>query len=78
MPGSPWMTMETAPKDGTRVLLLARAAIRGGVTPTPVVGYWSVDKRWTDAMVPTRVPRAEIELVPVRWMKIPPAIFGIE
>jgi len=78
MPGSIWMTMDSAPKDGTRVLLLARPLVHGGVTPAMVVGYCSADRGWTDAILPSGVLRTEIELFPIRWMKIPPPIFGIE
>ena len=50
----------------------------GGVTPAMVVGYCSADKGWTDAIVPSAVRRTEIELFPIRCMKIPPPVFGIE
>ncbi len=34
-----WKTMDSAPKDGTKVLLIARLDIQGE-EPGPVVGHW--------------------------------------
>lgn len=37
--GSEWEPIETAPKDGTAVLLISMAAVK----PDPVIGHWSDD-----------------------------------
>jgi hypothetical protein len=38
-----------APRDGTKLLMMARALI-GGIEAEPVIGYWSED-RWREAQI---------------------------
>jgi hypothetical protein len=69
-----WHKMQTAPKDGTHVLLLARAAIYGSDKPAAVVGYWSRHRDgWVDAIIESGIDRREIELHPIGWIEIPPS-----
>jgi hypothetical protein len=68
-----WNLIDSAPKDGTPVLLVARAMV-GARRYAAVVGYWSGQGRsgWVDALVESGVPgRSEIELNPTHWMEIP-------
>ena len=60
-----------APKDGTRVLFLARPKVGGFTDAMPVIGYW-VDNRWRDSPIPGSPGRMEIEIVPDYWTDIPP------
>jgi hypothetical protein len=70
-----WKSIDSAPKDGTPVLLIARAMVGGtGARPSAVVGYWSGQGRsgWVDAILKSGVPgRDEIELVATHWAEIP-------
>jgi hypothetical protein len=59
-----------APKDGTRVLFLARPKVGGFADAMPVIGYW-VDNRWRDSPIPGIPGRMEIEIVPDYWTEIP-------
>jgi hypothetical protein len=59
-----------APKDGTKVLFLARPAVGGFAAATPVIGYW-VDGRWRDCPIPGIPGRLEIEICPEYWTEIP-------
>ena len=71
---SDWKSMQTAPQDGTHVLLLARATIHGSENPAAVVGYWSSHHDgWVDAIIESGIKRNEVELQPVGWIEIPPS-----
>jgi hypothetical protein len=59
-----------APKDGTKVLFLARPAVGGFETPEPVVGYW-IDNKWRDCPIAGIPGRVEIEIRPSYWTEIP-------
>ena len=41
MASAAWKTIDSAPKDGTKVLLLARCKTIPDDTPAPVVGFWN-------------------------------------
>ena len=71
---STWKSMQAAPKDGTRVLLLARAAMHGSEQSAPVVGHWSRHRdAWVDAIIESGTNRSGVELQPVGWIEIPPS-----
>jgi hypothetical protein len=59
-----------APKDGTKVLFLARPAVGGFETPAPVIGYW-IDGKWRDCPIAGIPGRLEIEIRPAYWTEIP-------
>lgn len=64
-----WQPIETAPKDGTPVMLFARhvratASIR-------IVGWWNpVIKCWIDSVFSPNVPQ---RIIPSHWMPLPAA-----
>lgn len=63
-----WMPIETAPKDGTRLLLVGK--VYAGL---PFVGVWSPTdfnpaQPWLNAISITRL----YEHVPTHWMPLPP------
>jgi hypothetical protein len=63
-----WKTMESAPKDGQPILLIA-AINRQGAKIEPVVGYWSAHvKAWK--FHPSEVETGD-DLVPDRWHNLP-------
>jgi hypothetical protein len=65
-----WKTIDSAPKDGTRMLLLATAVIGGGNEPEPVVGRYTED-RWRTAPITSGLRWEEFDLRPSHWTAIP-------
>jgi hypothetical protein len=64
-----WATMESAPRDGSRVLLYARSTLDPHHKVDLVVGRWDRDvSQWK---VGTEYVDHAGELVPRRWMAIP-------
>lgn len=65
-----WKPIETAPKDGTPLLLFARC--KTATASAPVIG-WFVDGEWIEACY---TPNKPVGLVPSHWMRRPdfPAI----
>ena len=65
-----WKTMESAPKDGTEILLLARFQIYGGDdTISGVVGAWNEHvQQWR--LSPEFLDNGEY-LIPSHWAQIP-------
>jgi hypothetical protein len=75
---SEWKSMESAPKDGTEVLLLVKA--RAGIRGKCLVGHWmpggyciedhpAIDEGWyfwNGCMF-------DLASVPLLWMPLPPA-----
>jgi hypothetical protein len=59
-----------APRDGTKVLFLARPAVGGFEAPAPVIGYW-IENRWRDCPIAGIPGRVEIEIRPAYWTEIP-------
>ena len=57
-----WMPIETAPKDGTPVLLFAQGKM--------VVGGW--DSHWSGQRFVSRDIRAPFNAVFTHWMPLPP------
>lgn len=67
---SEWQDMESAPKDGTPVLLFAGLKRDGRVyMPIRVVGWFSLDIKGWIAMGYGHQPIAELE--PYNWMPLP-------
>lgn len=64
-----WSDMETAPKDGRAILLIATAVI-GGDAPAAVVGHWTED-RWRTLPIASGLRWDAIDLLPRYWMQIP-------
>jgi len=63
-----WKSMDSAPKDGTKVLLIARLDIHGD-EPGPVVGLWvRAVEEWRPA--PDLLDKGT-KLIPSYWMDIP-------
>ncbi|SOY81917.1 DUF551 domain-containing protein [Cupriavidus taiwanensis] len=61
-----WQPIETAPMDGTPVLLYARAAF--ATAPVRVVGWWIYGQHWVAC---TFSPNKPTVLVPTHWMPLP-------
>jgi Protein of unknown function (DUF551) len=66
-----WKTIDSAPRDGTSVLLYARCKIYRDENPTPVVGFWN--KAIDQWKVAPEYLNQEEELLPSHWMEIPAA-----
>ena len=64
-----WKTMESAPKDGTTVLLYARCKTYPDDKPAPVVGFWN--KSVMQWKVASEYLSQADELIPSHWMEIP-------
>lgn len=62
---SDWQPIETAPKDGTPVMLFARSKL--ATAPAPVVG-WMIDGEWIECCF---APNRPVGLVPTHWQPLP-------
>lgn len=60
-----WQPIETAPTDGTPVLLFARA--KHAPASAPVIG-WCVNGEWVECCF---TPNHPVGIVPSRWMPLP-------
>ena len=69
MASAAWKTIDSAPKDGTKVLLLARCKTIPDDTPAPVVGFWN--KHVMQWKVASEYLSQADELIPSHWMEIP-------
>jgi hypothetical protein len=69
MASAAWKKIESAPKDGSKVLLYARCKTDPNDKPAPVVGFWNKDvMQWKVAS--EYLSQAD-ELLPSHWMEIP-------
>jgi len=68
MASANWKPMDSAPKDGTKVLLIVRLNIPGE-EPGPVVGHWL--KAVEEWRVSPDFLDEGTELIPSCWMEIP-------
>lgn len=60
-----WQPIETAPKDGTPLILFARAET--ATAPIPVIG-WFIDGKWIECCF---YPNRPVGIVPSHWMPRP-------
>jgi hypothetical protein len=69
MANANWRTMDYAPKDGRKVLLIAKLDLPGE-EPGPVVGRWyrAPVEEWRPTPEPLNTGR---KLIPSLWMEIP-------
>ncbi|VBB10646.1 hypothetical protein [Burkholderia stabilis] len=61
-----WNPIETAPHDGTPMLLFARA--KNATASAIVIGWWLRDLGWIEAAF---TPNHPVGLVPSLWMPLP-------
>lgn len=61
-----WEPIETAPHDGTPVLLFARAV--NARAPIRIVGWWATGLGWIEAAFG---PNRPVGLAPLYWMPLP-------
>jgi len=61
-----WQPIETAPKDGTPLILFARA--KHATAGAPVVGWWIPDLGWIESAFS---PNHPVGIVPSHWMPRP-------
>lgn len=61
-----WQPIETAPKDGTPIMLFATA--EGFDAPVVTVGWLTVSRRWIEG---TFYPNTPTTLIPTHWMPLP-------
>lgn len=60
-----WLPIESAPQDGTPLLLFARC--KKATAPIPVIG-WGYQGEWVELAFAGNLP---IGLVPSHWMPLP-------
>lgn len=63
---SEWQPIETAPKDGTPLILFARCV--HATASAPVIGWWLPDRGWIEAAYSPNKPQG---IVPSYWMHRP-------
>jgi hypothetical protein len=61
-----WQPIETAPKDGTPLILFARA--KHATASAPVIGWWLPDMGWIESAY---TPNHPVGIVPSHWMPRP-------
>jgi hypothetical protein len=61
-----WQPIETAPKDGTPLILFARA--KHATASAPVIGWWLPDMGWIESAY---APNHPVGIVPSHWMPRP-------
>jgi hypothetical protein len=66
-----WQPIETAPRDGTRVLLWHPRALARG--ENVIVGWWLIDDWWTshNCWLNDRDPDSDFDLAPTHWQPLP-------
>ena len=64
-----WRDIESAPKDGTHVLLWCQTHIQKGVQAMPFTGRWFSGGPWIIVNADMAIQRVE----PTHWMALPPA-----
>ena len=64
-----WRDVESAPKDGTHVLLWCQTHIQKGVQAMPFTGRWFSGGPWIIVNADMAIQRVE----PTHWMALPPA-----
>jgi len=79
--GQTWQPIETAPKDGTPVLLFAEASIQHDSAPKPFVHvsrwvretreWWEPKSAWKMRLVVEDASHWESWEIPTRWMPLP-------
>lgn len=65
-PLAAWQPIETAPTDGTPLLLFARS--KNARAPIRIVGWFLADIGWIEGCF---VPNQPIGIVPTHWMPLP-------
>lgn len=66
LPAEGWQSMETAPMDGTPLILFARCKL--ATAPAPVIGWYHPELGWIECCF---VPNRPVGLVPSAWMPRP-------
>lgn len=61
-----WQPIDTAPKDGTPLILFARA--KHATASAPVIGWWLPDMGWIESAY---APNHPVGIVPSHWMPRP-------
>ena len=72
---SEWQSMESAPKDGTVILLSNRVGVWAGKYHNPYASGFVPENPWQSMML-NHEHMGVYPAVPVRWMPLPDATTG--